>query len=338
MVSCLSNSVLYRVLRDMLATYPAHGVKASILLKRQQQLVWDKEKTVAQIHVDWMDFYERYDRAVALTQNLDDVTLVVPAQDWVTRFTEMQEIFPLWITALITNFLARFTSMKACWTVINTEALRQASSRKMMTAGRVLQLAEPDSAGAMEAYIDDSAFFNGEEVPQGTSLCGFGRAPGCWRCGSPLHLRRECPQPASAQEIQGKPLSTWAKQPGLGPATISAAAWPVRGQGAATTAAPTVAQMAAVTSRLDRQEAMFEAVLEVGSGVAGARDDERGTGPRPGGTGERTCHAARSGRYAACAVDHWRCAARWIHLRWCQRWHLCLGPCGDRDSVGDRRQ
>ena len=55
------NSVLYRVLRDMLLAYPAHGVKASILLKRQKLLVWDKEKTVAQIHVDWMEFYEMYD-------------------------------------------------------------------------------------------------------------------------------------------------------------------------------------------------------------------------------------------------------------------------------------
>ena len=174
----------------------------------------------------------------------------------------MQEIFPSWITALITNFPARFTSMKACWTAINTEALRQASSRKTMAAGRVLQLADPDSAGAMDATVDESAFFNVEEVPQGTSLCGIGRAPGCWRCGSTLHLCRECTQPASAQELQGKPLSTWAKQPGLGPATASTAAWPVRGQSAATTAAPTVAQMAAVTSRMDRQEAMFEAVLE----------------------------------------------------------------------------
>ena len=94
-----------------------------------------------------MGFYEMYDWAVALTHNLDDVTLIVPAQDWATRFTEMQELFPSWVTALITNFPARFTSMKTCWTTINAEAMRQAASRKSTSSGRVLQLTDHIMAG-----------------------------------------------------------------------------------------------------------------------------------------------------------------------------------------------
>ena len=114
---------------------------------------------------------------------------MVPPQDWITRFTEIQEIFPPWVTALITNFPARFTSMKACWTAINTEVMRQVSSRKTVASDRILQLADPDSAGAMESYVDDSTFFNIEEAFQGTNLCAISRVQGCWRCGSTDHLR-----------------------------------------------------------------------------------------------------------------------------------------------------
>ena len=51
-----------------------------------------------------MAYYEAYDRAVDLTRNLADVTLIVPAQDWATRFTEMQAVFPAWVTTLIINY------------------------------------------------------------------------------------------------------------------------------------------------------------------------------------------------------------------------------------------
>ena len=153
------NSVIYRVLRDMLLAYPAHGVKANTLLKRKDLLVWSANKTVAQIHVDVMEHYERYDRAVALTHGLDDVTLIVPAQDWATRFTEMQAIFPSWVTALITNYPGRFTTMKACWTAINIEAMRQAASRTSASSGRVLQLTDPMLAGEMVSYVDDPSIF-----------------------------------------------------------------------------------------------------------------------------------------------------------------------------------
>ena len=63
------------------------------------------------------------------------------------------------------------------------------------------------------------------------------------------------------------PLNTWAKQPGrrVTQAQLSngtSSVWPWRGQGALTAATSTVAQMAMLTARIDRQEAMFEAVLE----------------------------------------------------------------------------
>ena len=76
------NSVLYHVLRDMILAYPAHVVKAAIALKKKEMLTWPAGMTAAEIHSVWMTYYESYDRAVALTHNLQDVTLIVPAQDW----------------------------------------------------------------------------------------------------------------------------------------------------------------------------------------------------------------------------------------------------------------
>ena len=53
-----------------------------------------------------MEYYEAYDREVVQTQGIADVTTMVPAQDWATRFTEMQGMlllmFPPWALALIT--------------------------------------------------------------------------------------------------------------------------------------------------------------------------------------------------------------------------------------------
>ena len=123
-------------------------------------------------------------------------------------------------------------------------------------------------AGEMEAYVDDPSIFF-DDASQGVSwpLCamGTGRTPGCWRCGSDQHLRRECTHPAADTDRKGLPLNQWAKTPKPtqtqstnGPLS----AWPARGQGAATAAPPTVAQVANLTARFDRQESMFEAVLE----------------------------------------------------------------------------
>jgi hypothetical protein len=61
-----------------------------------------------------MEFYEAYDRAVAQTQGNTDVTMIVPAQDWATHFTEMQGMFPPWVLTLITNHPDCFTTMVVC--------------------------------------------------------------------------------------------------------------------------------------------------------------------------------------------------------------------------------
>jgi hypothetical protein len=67
--------------------------------------------------------------------------MIVQAQDWATRFTEMQGTFPPWALSLITNFPDSFTNMANCWVAIITEASRQAAGRKMDAGGRVLLLA-----------------------------------------------------------------------------------------------------------------------------------------------------------------------------------------------------
>ena len=58
-----------------------------VMLKKKEMLVWSPTTTAAETHAVWMTYYESYDRSVALSHNLDDVTLIVPAQDWATRFT-----------------------------------------------------------------------------------------------------------------------------------------------------------------------------------------------------------------------------------------------------------
>jgi hypothetical protein len=67
----------------------------------------------------------------------------------------MQEHFPPWATALVTNFPDRFTSMSACWTALVSEASRQASGSKMGTGGRLLQLAADKSSTGAPAVTGD---------------------------------------------------------------------------------------------------------------------------------------------------------------------------------------
>jgi hypothetical protein len=102
------NSVLYRALRDMLLAYPAHGVEATIMRRKATDLVWAPNKTTVEIHSAVMEYYEAYDRAVVRTQGMADVTMIVTAQDWAMRFTELQVMFLPWARALITNFPDRF--------------------------------------------------------------------------------------------------------------------------------------------------------------------------------------------------------------------------------------
>ena len=207
------HSVLYRVLRDMLLAYPAHALKASIMLKKQEQLVWDPTKSSAETHAKWMTYYESYDRAVALTANLEDVTLIVPAQDWATRFIEMQDVFPPWVMAMIINHPGRFTIMTTCWAAINTEALRQAAGRKQNST-RVFQLGDGARMGELD-YVDDfQPYYEEVCTGAGLALCAMGGKPGCWRCGDENHLRGDCPHPSSPAELNGSPLNKWARQPG----------------------------------------------------------------------------------------------------------------------------
>ena len=252
------NSVLYRVLRDMLLAYPAHGVKAEMKLKREEFFVWFPDKTTSEIHSLWMEYYESYDRAVILTHNNPDMTLIVPAQDWPTRFTEMQEKFPKWVTKLIADFPGRFTSMAASWTAINAEALRQKPARKPSLAAQMFQLAEPEEL----LYVNDVPYF--EEA----GVCALGKT-GCWRCGDETHLRRDCPHPASPAEMNNEPLNKWAKYSRPDRRVGGSAAWPnTLRQGVPAAAAMNVTSVAALTTRMDRQEAMFEAVLERLSSMA----------------------------------------------------------------------
>ena len=61
------------------------------------------------------------------------------------------------------------------------------------------------------------------------------------------------------------PLNQWAKTPRPPQTQLTSgppSAWSARGPGVATAAPPIVDQVANLTDRLDRQEAMFEAVLE----------------------------------------------------------------------------
>jgi hypothetical protein len=154
----------------IILAYPAHGVKATIMRRKATDLMWAPNKTTVEIHSAVMEYYEAYDRAVVQTQGMADVTMIVPAQDLVTRFTELQGMFPPWALALITNFPDRFTNMANCWTANIAETSRQAAGRKMGTGGRVLQLAA-DTMPAVEL--------------DGINAAGHGRAEGhgCRECG-----------------------------------------------------------------------------------------------------------------------------------------------------------
>ena len=128
------NSVLYRCLRDMLLAYPATGIKVNLLLRKVSDLTWKSKATVEQICNETSTYYEAYDSGVALTQHLDD-TLLVPEQDWPTRFTEMQVYFPEWATKLVVDYPGRFNNMQACWTALVAEASRKAAGKAMGAGG-----------------------------------------------------------------------------------------------------------------------------------------------------------------------------------------------------------
>lgn len=231
------NSVLYRCLRDMLLAYPATGIKAALLRRKAADLPWKPKATVEQIQSITIAYYEAYDRAVALTRG-NEVTSVVPAQDWPTRFTEMQQYFPDWAVKLVIDYPARFTSMAACWTALVADASRQAAGRTMGSGGRLLQLAEVtagDLDGTNAARMSSFGGVGGgggggagpprygnyydfyasdESLPElDSGIFAMSRIPGCWRCGAPDHHRKHCPQRATQAELDGAPINQWAKMP-----------------------------------------------------------------------------------------------------------------------------
>jgi hypothetical protein len=168
----------------MLLTYPAHDVKATIMWSKATDLVWSLNKTTMEIHSAVMEYCEAYDRAVVQTQGMADVTMIVPAQDWSTLFTELQGMFPHWALALITNFPDSFTNMANCWEAIIAEALRQAAGRRMGIAGRVLQLAANTmQVGELDCINDAAGVLYDYPPDWGSEFSGcifaLGGMPGC---------------------------------------------------------------------------------------------------------------------------------------------------------------
>jgi len=221
------NSVLYRCLRDMLLAYPATGIKANLLLRKACDLPWNRLLTVVQTASQTLEYYEAYDRAVGLTQNLG-ATLLVPDQDWPTRFTEMQVHFPEWANKLVVDHPGRFTTLQTCWTALVDEAARKAAGKAMVVGGgglaqlvpcTVCDLEAPNDAYVLPArllapvggsYEDEEYLFHD---CVGGGLFAMGRTPGCWRCGSKEHLRTHCSYPVSVAELAGAPVNQWAKLP-----------------------------------------------------------------------------------------------------------------------------
>lgn len=249
-------SVLWRALRDMLAAYPAHGVKAAILRRKVTDIVWSPTMKPQEIYTQFVQYYEAYDRAVQQTQTLNDVTMVVPAQDWATRFTEMQLVFPPWALQLVTNHPGRFTNMVDTWTALLAEASRQTAARKLGSGGRVHQLAMPDNTfmdGFDPGFSDSGLGAAGYQHFASGGIFAMPRVPGCWRCGKANHLRRDCDLPPSPAELQGLPMNQWAILPRLGPDARRAP--PPRAP------PPAVAQVAAVDDKVARLEAMVVSLL-----------------------------------------------------------------------------
>jgi len=82
----------------------------------------------------------------------------------------------------------------------------------MGAGGRVLQLAtDTMPVGELDGINDVAGVLYDYPPDWGTEFSGgifaLGRTPGCWRCGDPRHLRRDCPFPASQAERDGLPMN-----------------------------------------------------------------------------------------------------------------------------------
>ncbi len=91
-----------------------------------------------------------------------------------------------------------------------TEGVLQLTN-EIMTAGELEGI-----SGEPGVLYDDNVDVAYTDNTSGTSIFALGRqleVPGCWRCGSSGHLRRDCPLPASKAELEGAPMNRWAKMP-----------------------------------------------------------------------------------------------------------------------------
>ena len=231
------NSVLYRCLRDMVLAYPAVGIKSQLQMRKARDLPWQRKDTVAQTASRTIAYYEALQRAGELTRHLG-ITLQVPFQDWPTRLTEMQTYFPGWASQLVVDHPERFTSEQDCWAALVEEAARKAAGKAMGAAGGLAQLGIPCTVGELDCdayqlpaglFAPGGAFYEEEYLHDGGggslfAMRGRVQVPGCWRCGSKEHLRKDCSFPASAAELAGAPINQWAKlSPSPSSSTLRAA-------------------------------------------------------------------------------------------------------------------
>ena len=220
------NSVLYRCLRDMVLAYPAVGIKSQLQMRKARDLPWQRKDTVAQTASRIIAYYEALQRAAELTRHLG-ITLQVPFQDWPTRLTEMQTYFPGWASQLVVDHPERFTNEQDCWAALVEEAARKAAGKAMGAAGGLAQLGMPCTVGELDCdpyllpaglFAPGGAFYEEEYLHDGGggslfAMRGGVPVPGCWRCGSKEHLRKDCSEQASAAELAGAPVNQWRRSP-----------------------------------------------------------------------------------------------------------------------------
>jgi hypothetical protein len=134
----------------------------------------------------------------------------------------MQVYFPEWATKLVVDYPGRFNNMQACWTALVAEASRKAAGKAMGVGGGLAQLVAC-TAGDLDdrdAYVLPAGFpasvgtyYEDEEYLVDGGLFAMRRPPGCWRCGSQDHHRKDCSHKASPAELAGAPINQWAKMP-----------------------------------------------------------------------------------------------------------------------------
>ena len=86
--------------------------------------MWDYNLSANANRSNWNRFFEFQDRAAVRTAGLGP-TLRVPALDWLTKLSEMQERFPPWINELIANSPVDFNEENRAWNTITAHARRQ---------------------------------------------------------------------------------------------------------------------------------------------------------------------------------------------------------------------